>query len=139
MIDLTGSLIIELRDDAGVGSWAGDRIRGERPAPGDAQGHGAYNRFVRVQRVQGPPREFRAPVQYPRFAISTYGLTDQDAMAGYGLASDALQRGARVRANGHPIYISFEEASGDPASDPDTKQPFVTFIVQLIAGSAAIV
>ena len=52
MIDATGKLLIELRDDAAFAAWHGDRVRGvERMPPtdddaGDARGPGEYVRFA---------------------------------------------------------------------------------------------
>ena len=136
MIDITGSLVLELRADALLTAWTGghERVRGGKAAPGDARGPGEYLRFLVVMTQGSLPREKRAPVQYPRHLVRVYGVDDADAMAGYGYASDALHRlQPRLRLNGIGIYLSSDDSGADPGSDPDTDQPYAEFVVQSIA------
>ncbi len=131
MIDLLGSIVVELRTDTAFLAWHGGKVRGGEPAPGDVLG-APYQRFVVVQSFGGL-RLSRAPVQFPRFLVTCWGLSPQDAMAGYGYASDALHNvGARLRANGFGIYNSLDESGGQPDFDPRTKQPRVDLIAQII-------
>lgn len=139
MIDHTGSVIIELRDDAAFGSWCEERVRGEEPGPGDVEGQGSFRRFAVVMSQPALPREKRTPVQYPRLLVRCYGTSPKDAMTGYGYATDALHRlSPRLRANGYGIYLSFDDTGGQPGADPRTKQPYVEFAAQLIATTEAV-
>lgn len=136
MIDITGTLVVEMRADSLLTAWTGplERIRGGSVAPGDARGPGKFARFILVMLQGSLPREKRAPVQYPRHLIRVYGVDPEDAMTGYGYASDALHRlEPRLRANGVGIYLSSDDTGPEPGSDPDTKQPYVEFVVQAIA------
>lgn len=142
MIDALGKLLIELRDDVAFGLWHDDRVRGEMPAPatatyaGDVRGPGKFVRFVVISTL-ATPRDRRLPIQRPRFAVKVYGTDPQDAMAGYVLASDAIHRlGMRMAGTGAGrigIWQSWDEDGAAPELDPETKQPFVTFVVALIA------
>ncbi len=136
MIDVLGKLLIELRDDDDFALWHDGRVRGEEPAPGDANGPGEYLRFVVITTL-ATPRERRVPVQRPTYAVNVFGTSPKDAMAGYVLASDAIHRaGVRMAgtgANRVGIWDSFDDSGGTPERDPQTGQPFVTFVVHLIA------
>lgn len=142
MIDALGKLLIELRDDAVFSAWHNDRVRGEEAKPktdtdaGDARGPGNYVRFVVISTLSTPP-ERRVPIQRSRFAVNVFGLSPKDALAGYALASDVVHRaGVRMAGSGASrigIWNSFDDSGGTPEHDPETGQPFVTFIVYLIA------
>jgi hypothetical protein len=136
MIDILGKLLIELRDDDDFALWHDGRVRGEEPAPGDAKGPGEYVRFAVITTL-ATPRERRVPVQRPTYAVNVFGTSPKDAMAGYVLASDAIHRaGVRMAGTGTNrvgIWDSFDDSGGTPERDPQTGQPFVTFVVHLIA------
>lgn len=136
MYDPLGKLLTDIRDDTAVGTWT-DRIRGGRPGPKDARGEGEYLRFVVITAL-GTVREKRAPVQYPRFDVACYGTSDQDAMTGYGLVSDAIHAVGPRLATGGGIYQTFDESGGTPDLDPDTRQPVVRFIVEMVATTQAV-
>lgn len=142
MIDALGKLLVELRSDTALAAWCSSRVRGEEPAPatstyaGDARGPGDYVRFVVISTL-ATPRERRVPIQRPTYAVNVFGTSPQDAMAGYVLASDAIHRRG-VRMEGvHPsrlgIWNSYDDSGATPAADPETGQPFVTFVVHLNA------
>ena len=129
MIDPLGKVLIELRDDPLTGGWCSDRVRGEEPMPdtldadgnvtrrGDARGPGEYVRFVVVS-LLGGLRQPRIPVQYPRSNVRLYGVSPQDAMTGYGYASDALHlTGGRTHNNGLHIFQSLDDTGGVPGRD----------------------
>lgn len=147
MIDLAGKVLIELRDDSAFAVWHGGRVRVEEPMPptatdrGDVRGSGEYVRFVVITPVV-TPREKRVPVQRPRYGINVYGTSPQDAWAGYMLASDAIhEAGVRMVGSGATrtgIWNSWDDSGGSPERDPDTGQPFVTFVVELIAASQGV-
>lgn len=142
MIPLLGKLLIELRDDTAFGMWHEDRVRGEEAAPvtatydGDAHGPGEYKRFVVISQLDSP-RHPRVPLQRPTFAVNVFGLSPKDAMDGYALASDAVHRvGVRMAGTGSGrvgIFNSFDDTGATPERDPQTGQPFVTFVVHLNA------
>jgi len=132
MIDLTGKLLIELRDDTEVDALVDGRVRGFEPAPGDVKPKGSYQAFVVIVALD-TVRMSRAPVQRATYAIRCYGATPQAAMALYGACSDTLHNiGPRLHAD-TGIYISFDTTGGTAEKDIDTGQPYVTFIAELIA------
>lgn len=132
MIDLTGKLLIELRDDLEVDAIVDGRVRGFEPAPGDIQPKGSYKAFVVIVALD-TVRMMRSPVQRATFAIRCYGATPQGAMALYGACSDAIHNiGPRLHSD-TGIYISADTTGGTAEKDPDSQQPYVTFIAELIA------
>ncbi len=149
MISALGSLVVELRDDSGVDAIVDGRVRGEDPrgtvmqagveVPGDMRGPGSYVAFVQVQTL-ATPRDRRVPVQRPRFNVRCWGRTREEAMALYIACSDAVHdRGPRVRvSNGFGIYVSHDDTGAQPGKDPDTQQPYVDFVVELIATTQAV-
>jgi hypothetical protein len=138
MYDVLGKLLIELRDDADVAAIVDDRVRGGEPAPGDAIGP-PYQAFV-VLVTLSTPRMMRVPAQMPRIGVNCYGRTAQEAAQLYGACSDAIHdRGPRVYGNGLGIYISHDDSGGAAERDPDTKQPYVSFVIEAIATTQAVV
>ena len=142
MIDALGKLLIELRDDSAFGAWHSGRVRGEEAAPatatyaGDARGPGDYIRYVVITTL-ATPRERRVPIQRPTYAVNVFGTSPKDAMDGYRLGSDVVHRRGVRMAGTHPsrlgIWNSYDDSGGTPARDPETGQPFVTFVVHLNA------
>jgi hypothetical protein len=129
MIDPTGRLITEIRDDATVAALVAGRVRGGEPAKGDALGPGSWQRFVVLVRL-GYQRLPRAPIQEVRYAARCYGLTFQDAAALAGAVSDAVHaRGHRITPSNAVIFGSFDDGGGGASSDPDTGQPFEVVLV----------
>ncbi len=147
MLDALGKLLVELRTDSALSTWCSGRVRGEEAAPatatykGDARGAGEYVRFVVITTL-ATPRDRRVPIQRPTYAVNIYGTSPQDAMTGYGLASDAVHRRGVRMAGVHPsrlgIWNSYDDSGGTPAKDPQTGQPFVTFIVHLNAADQSV-
>ena len=136
--DPVGKLVVELRGDADVAALNGSRIRGFEPAPGDAQGAGSFQNFV-VLVLLDAFREKRIPVQRPRIAVRCYGSTPQQAMANYAACANALHNaGVRTYASGLGIWNSFDDTGPTAEADPDTDQPFVSFIVELAATTVAV-
>ena len=142
MIDALGKVLTELRDDVPFLAWHEGRVRGEEAAPktasyaGDARGPGEYIRFVVISAL-GAVREPRVPIQRATFAVNVFGLSPKDAMTGYVLASDAIHRaGVRMEGSGSTrigIWNSWDDTGASPEREPQTGQPFVTFIVRIIA------
>jgi hypothetical protein len=142
--DPLGKLIIELREDAAVAAIVGERVRPFEPRPGDADvdatpdGPRFKHPFLVVVMLGGA-RHPRLPIQRPRVAIRCYGRTLVEAGQLYSAASDALHNtGPRVHSNGLGIYASFDDTGGSAERDPDTGQPFYTFIVDLLATTQAV-
>lgn len=147
MIDALPKLLLELRNDSALAAWCSGRVRGEEPAPatatyaGDARGPGDYVRFVVIATL-ATPRERRVPIQRPTYAVNVFGTSPKDAMDGYRLASDAVHRRGVRMAGVHPsrlgIWNSYDDSGATPARDPETAQPFVTFIVHLNAADQSV-
>lgn len=142
MIDTLGTIVLELRNDAAVGSLVGTRVRGEEAAPGDVHmgtDTDPYQAFVVVSTLATPPMP-RVPVQTTRLGVRCYGRTRQEAAAVYAACSDAIHHiGPRVRlSNGLGIYISHDDTGGSAARDPDTRQPYVEFVISLLATTQAV-
>jgi len=143
MIDPTGSLIVELREDAGVAAIAGARIRGLEPEgatrtyEGDALGPGHYKAFVVLAALSLPPHR-RVPVMWAEYVVRAYGRDGDEAMALYLAIVDAMhRRGPRLKSNGLGIY-STHVTGGEASKDPKTQQPVVTGTIQLTATTQAV-
>jgi hypothetical protein len=143
VIDPTGSLIVELREAAGVAAIAGVRVRGYEPHgatdtyEGDSLGPGQYKAFVVIAALSMPPHR-RVPVMWAEFSLKTYGRTKEEAIALYNACVDALHRqGPRLKANGLGIYNSWV-TGGSQEKDPDTQQPYVLGTIQLTATTQAV-
>lgn len=144
MIDPFGTLLRELRDDPVVAALT-DRVRGEEPAPGDSgwttdevtKRRRFANRFI-VMTTLATLRRRRIPVAYPRFAVRCYGYTPQDAMALGLAASDAIHDAGPRITSGVGIYLSWDATGLTADRDPDTQQPYATFIIQAIAATQAV-
>lgn len=142
MWDPVGKLITDLRDDDAVAAIVGEephdnvpRVRGQEPMAGDVQGPKAYRAFIVVVTL-GLPRHAQVPVQRARHAIRCYGRSILEAAALYAAASDALHAaGPRATAAGNVIYVSHDDTGGEYSTDPDTKQPLYSFIVETVAGT----
>lgn len=142
MLDTVPRIIDELRDDVGVIALLGDpaRVRGDEAGPGDGRtsydGPGGAKRFrpFVVVTALNTPRHPRVPIQTALVDVRCYGSTPANASALYMACSDALHgRGPRVHPNGLGIYVSHDNSGGSFAKDPDTKQPYYSFIVELVA------
>ena len=140
MIDPTGTLILELR----AANIASKRVRGGQPAPqtagyeGDALGPGKYKRFVVLTNL-GHDRLHRTPVAFHRIGVRAYGATYEDAAALYGEISDAIDNaGPRLSTAGVAIYQSLDVSGGNAERDPDTNQPYVAGVIELIAGTQVV-
>jgi len=138
MMDPLGKLLLELRDDLEVDALVDGRVRGQEPAPGDAMGAGQYKAFVVISTL-ATPRLPRVPVQRSRYGVRCYGRTPQEAMELYGACSDAIHLiGPRLKSNGLGIYISLDDTGGTASRDPDTQQPLVDFVIELLATTQAV-
>lgn len=138
MLDPLGKLLIEIRDDATVDAIVDGRVRGFEPAPGDAKGAGHYQPFVVIVALGGN-RWDRMPTRRATYAVRCYGIDPVGAMALYGACSDAIHHiGPRLYANGQGIYISRENTGGNASKDPDTAQPYVDFVIELLAATQAV-
>jgi hypothetical protein len=148
MLDALPKILIELREDAGVAAIT-TRIRVFEPMPdvihpstsavitkGDARSGSTddpYVAFVVLVRLDSP-RETRAPIQRPRIAARCYGRTGQEAYALYAACSEAIHHvGPRVHANNLGIYLSHDDTGATQEKDPDTQQPYETFVIDLFA------
>jgi hypothetical protein len=150
LVDPTGRLVTEIRDDPAVAAYPCTRVRGGDPWPeqrnaagvvtmtADAQGAGKYNRFILVRRL-GRSRLKRCPSQEVRFVVKVCGLTEQDAAALAGVVSDSFHaKGHRISSSGVSIFGSFDDGDNGTLFDPDTRQPYVDLIAQVNASTALI-
>lgn len=137
-LDPFGKVLIELREDAVVSAIT-DRIRGHEPGPEDAKGPGEFLAFVVVSDL-GTIRGRRGlPIQTPRVNVRCYADTYTNAKALYLACSDALHDvRPRVHSNGLGIYASHDETGGSEGSDPQTHQPYVEGVFELIATTTAV-
>jgi hypothetical protein len=150
VLDATPKVIVDLRSDSAVAALVGTdahgiiRVRGFEPqgypdaTESDEQPAGSFRNFVVVVTL-ATPRDKRLPIQRPRFAIRCYGSNPQQAMALYGACSDAIhQTGARVYPNRLGVWDSFDDTGATQEKDPDTEQPYVTFVAEYAATTLAI-
>lgn len=141
--DALGKVIIELREDTDVGDIVEGRIGYEVGAGWAAfqttpQGPRYAHDFVLVH-ILATPRLPRLPIQKPRISVRCYGKTPERAYELYVACSNALHGvGPRVHTNGLGIYVSHDDAGGTQEKDPDTGQPLVSFIAELIATTQAV-
>lgn len=146
-LDPTGKVVVELRDDPDVDAIVSGRVRGFEPQgataqyDGDAHGPGKYKAFVVVT---GSPIGGRlpgmrmVPVQPARLTVRCYGRTPQEAAALYGACVKAIHgRGPRTY-SGVAFHQSFDETGGTPDKDPDTGQPLVVFVMEVLASTQVV-
>ena len=149
MIDPTGYILTTIRDAPTVAALT-DRVRAARPKPetrradgtlidpGDAQGPGAYQRFVVIVRL-GYARARRLAYQDIRWTARCYGVDERDAAALAGAVSDAIHGlTPRVSSGGIGIWASFDEQGGVPARDPVTDQPYESVVIRAVAADRPI-
>lgn len=138
MLGTLGKLLIELRDDPVASAIHHGRVRPFEPAPGDAMGKGEYLAFVVIVQLASP-RVRRVGAQQPRFAVRCYGRTLVEADELFRACSDAIHdTGPRLHANGLGIYASHDDSGGSAGRDPDTGQPHMDFVVELLATTQAV-
>jgi hypothetical protein len=136
--NILGGLITELRDDEPTRTLVAKRVAGQVDAAGFAKGPGEYQAFIRLVILDAPP-DPDVPVMFAKVAGSFYGVTPQNAWEVYWAAVRALHRaGPRLRANGLGIYQSLVVSGGDQGQDPDTHQPVVQAVIDLIASTQVI-
>lgn len=136
MIDAFGSVLTEFRNDATVAAIT-DRIRGHYPGPDDAKGPSEYVPFVVLTDLGGIPMR-KVPVQSPRIDVRCYGVTPQGAKALYVACSNAVHDvGPRIHGS-VLIYDSADGTGGDEGADPNTKQPYVEGVIQLVVAALAV-
>lgn len=133
LLDPFGALLVEVRDDVDVTALVDDRVRGNEPAPGDAQPTGKYKAFVVIGTLAAPP-DPDVPVTFASYSFRCYGTTFQNAWAVYGAVVKAVHRvGPRLKVSGLGIYQTLVTGGGEEAKDPDTAQPYVSGVITLIA------
>lgn len=132
--DPMGELIVEVRSDPDVAALVVDRVRGLRPAPGDAQPRGSYRAFVVLAALDAPP-DPRIPVVRASYSAACYGATAQGAWAVWAAVAKAEhRRGLRTTRAGVGIWDSYA-SGGSEDEDPDTQQPVVRGVIELVYAS----
>lgn len=138
MLDPFGSLIRELLVDVDLVALVANRIRGDDPAPGDAQPLGSYRAFIVLTTLAAPP-DPDLPVTFASYGARIYGATFQHAWQVYGALVKATHRvGPRLKDSGLGIYQTLVTAGGGEEKDPDTKQPYVNATITLLATTQAV-
>lgn len=138
MIDITGMVIAELRDDDAVAAIVGPRVRGVEPAAGDRPPMVIVTRMS-GSRDPGNGDSRRAGLQEVMLGVKCYGTTPQQASQLYGACSDALHaKGPRVDASARAIFWSFDDLGSSPGKDPGTNWPWVDFTARIVAAAEAV-
>lgn len=134
MKDPVGAIVKELQ----TANIASGRVRGGEPAPGDAKGANAFQRFVVLVNL-GYTRLHRTPMAIWRIGVRAYAATYQDALALYGEISDVLDNaGPRLSAAGLPIYQSLDDTGSGASKDPVTNQPYEAGVIEVHAGTTVL-
>ena len=132
-LDPMGALITEARADTTLAGLTGSRIRGFKPAQGDAMGAGSYQAFVVFSALSVPPHP-RVPVTFAEYGVACYGTTPQNAWAVWAALVKVFHGTTpRVKTNGLGIYRTSISEGGQQDRDPDTQQPLVRGTIRLIA------
>jgi hypothetical protein len=130
LVDPTGRLLTEIRDDSAVAALT-TRVRAGEPTAGDSLGPGSWQRFVVLSHL-GTSRLRRVPVQEVRYVARCYGTTYQDATALAGAVSDAVHaKGHRTSGAGVVIFGSFDEGGEGADADPNTGQPMSAVVISV--------
>ena len=151
-MDALGKLVLEVRDDTAVDAIAHGRVRGVDPAaqvrnPGtgavmaaaDAKGPGEYVAHVVMVLLDDPRVAPRLPVHRPRIAVRCYGRTRAEAAALRWAVSNALHLvGPRLKTNGLGIYQTLDDSGGAQQTDPETQQPYESFVITALATTVAV-
>lgn len=150
-LDVLPKLLIELRDDEIVDSIVAGRVRGKDPEPplidddgrqtepGDARPAGEYIPFVVLSRLGAPPHP-SVPIQTARIFIRCYGRDDREAAVLRNACARVLHgREPRTYPNGLCIFATHDVTGGAQDADPDTQQPFESFVVEAVATTQAVV
>lgn len=113
-----------------------ERIRRGEPAPDDAQGPGAYQRYVVLVPLPSA-RNLRLPVERLTIIARCYAATYTDARALANEVARAVHnRGPRIGLV--LIYRSFAPSVGGEERDPDTGQPQVNVTLTIHAATVAV-
>jgi len=138
LLDPFGAYIVEVRSDIDVMALVADRVRGNEPAPGDAQPKGSYRAFIVLVTLAADP-DPDIPVTFARYGARCYGATFQAAWQVYAALVKATHRvGPRLKDSGLGIYQTLVISGGAEEEDPDTKQPYVNATISLLATAQAV-
>lgn len=144
-MDALGKLVVEIRDDDAVTAIAHGRVRGAEPAgattsdAGDARGPGEYVAFVVLSKLDDPRVGPRIPAHRAVIAARCYGRTFAEAAALRWAVSQAIHLvGPRLKSNGLGIYQSLDESGGAADRDPNTQQPYETFVMTALATTVVV-
>lgn len=130
LVDVTGALIVEIRDYLAAEGASDLTSRGQAAIAvgdavyGDSKGEDRGAPYVILRRIGPSRRAPRAPFARFRYSATAVGRDPGEATRVLGLVSDALSgRGPRRRSAGVAIYLSTEELGGQASLDPDTSEP----------------
>lgn len=137
MIDPLGFLLTTIRDAPAVAAIT-PRVRGAQLADDDAP-PAVVLRRLGVTRSPVGPNSDRVGLQGVTIAALCYGVTFQQAAQLYGAVSDAVHmKGPRRDAGGRLIFLSIDESGGEATLDPDTRWPFETAVINVIAAAQTV-
>lgn len=146
MWDPVGKLMTDMRSSSDVAAIVGEhphepklpRVRSPQPGAGDAQGPGKYRAFVVVV-TMATPRHPSVPIQRTRHLVTCYGRDPEEAALLYAACSTAIHhQGPRQTTSGNAIYVSHDDTGGAYGEDPDTKQPYYSFVIESLATTQAV-
>jgi hypothetical protein len=135
VIDLTGRVLVEIRDYAPVAAIT-PRVRGGEPAKGDVPPMVILVRAGRTRSVFAIRSSARIGLQDGRWYARCYGATAQQAAQLSGAVSDAIHtRGPRTDSQGRRLYLSVDEGGGDADLDPVTRWPLEVITIRAVGGA----
>ncbi len=142
MIDVTGLIVTEVRDDPAVRAIVGQYDGIWKVAAPEARA-GWSPPYVQIVRLGTARRAqlgtHRAGVLTVRIAANCFATTPQQASQLYGAVSDVLHvKRLRRDAQGRLIYVSLEDVGGQPDEQPGTGWPYETAIFSIIAAAQAV-
>lgn len=127
--DLTGPLIVTVRDDAGVAAIT-PRVRGGELAPGDVAPAVV---IIRASNSRAPfgRGTARLGLQQPRFYATCYGTNFIQLEQLMGAVSDALHLKRNRVISNKTIRLVTDEGWGGPVVDPATKWPTDSIVFEV--------
>lgn len=133
MIDLTGPIVVTIRDNPAVAAIT-TRVRGGELASGDTAPAVVVVLLGNTRSPFGQGRS-RLGLQAPRFGINVYGASYIQAAQLAGAVSDALHLLSPRVISGKTVHEILDDGWGGPVHDPATGWVTETIVAQ-VTGSA---
>lgn len=135
IVDLTGMVIVEIRDFPAVTAIVGQKTR-----PEWADGEGPPGVIIDGLAIDYAPGggTRRLGLQAPMFVAKCYGATRPQASQVANAVVEAINlRGPRKDATGRLIWMSLVDSGGNPDIDPDTKWLHVDVVFSVLGAQQA--